>query len=65
MQKRSRTTTKTTVARSEISRVMAAMGSRGGKIGGKTRAERMTPEERSKSASEAAKARWSKGKESE
>jgi hypothetical protein len=44
---------------------MAAMGSRGGKIGGKTRAERMTPEERSKSASEAAKARWSKGKESE
>lgn len=67
MPSRSRTTTKTrpTIGRSEISRVMAAMGSRGGKIGGRTRAANMTKEERSKSASEAAKARWSKRTESE
>lgn len=32
---------------------------RGGKIGGKVRAERLTPEERSAIASKAAKARWS------
>lgn len=67
MQKRLRTTKKSTsnVGRSEISRVMAAMGSRGGRIGGKTRAANMTKEERSKSASEAAKARWSKHKEAQ
>ena len=47
-------------ARSELSRIMAAMGSKGGKIGGKRRAERMTPEERSKAAAEASRARWSK-----
>ncbi len=45
-------------AQSEISRVMAEMGRRGGMIGGKRRAERMTVEQRSESASKAAKARW-------
>lgn len=32
---------------------------RGGKIGGKARAEKLTPEQRSEIASKAAKARWS------
>lgn len=41
---------------------MALMGRKGGKIGGKKRAENMTQEQRSQSASEAAKARWSKHK---
>lgn len=58
MPKRSRSPKK-----SEISRLMAMMGSRGGKIGGKKRAQNMTQEERSKSASDAAKARWAKAKE--
>jgi hypothetical protein len=42
--------------------VMRTMGSKGGKIGGKRRLETMTPEQRSKSAKKAAKARWSKAK---
>lgn len=46
------------VTRSEISRVMAAMGARGGKKGGKLRAERMTPEQRSDASARAANARW-------
>jgi hypothetical protein len=37
-------------------------GSKGGKIGGKKRLESMTAEERSASASNAAKARWAKAK---
>jgi len=45
-----------------ISRVMAQMGSRGGKIGGKRRLETMTAEQRSQVASDAAKARWAKRK---
>lgn len=48
------------ITESEISRVMAAMGARGGKKGGKLRAERMTPEKRSEAASKAARARWGK-----
>ena len=44
----------------EVSRVMAEMGRRGGKIGGKRRAERMTEEERSTAAAAAARARWAK-----
>lgn len=48
------------VTKSDISRVMSAMGRKGGKVGGRKRAERMTPEERSKAASEAARARWDK-----
>ena len=61
MPKRSRTETPK-LKKSEISRLMAMIGSKGGKIGGTKRAANMTPEERSKSASEAAKARWSKHK---
>lgn len=36
------------------------LGMRGGRIGGKVTASRMTPEERSKRAREAAEKRWSK-----
>lgn len=43
-----------------ISRVMSKMGSKGGKIGGKRRLVTMTPEERRRVASEAARARWSR-----
>jgi hypothetical protein len=42
----------------EISKVMAAMGRKGGKIGGKRRLETMSDEERSEAGSHAAKARW-------
>ncbi len=38
------------------------MGARGGRIGGKRRLETMTPEQRSKIAKKAAKARWAKAK---
>jgi len=44
----------------EVSKIMALMGSKGGKIGGKRRAEHMTPDERRESASKAARARWGK-----
>lgn len=44
----------------EISRVMSAMGRKGGKIGGKRRMETMTAEERQKVAAKAAKTRWAK-----
>jgi hypothetical protein len=37
-----------------------ALGRRGGKVGGKARAAKMTPEQRSESARKAAEARWSK-----
>lgn len=47
-------------SKSEISRVMAAMGRKGGKKGGKRRLVTMTPEERRAVAFKAAKARWSK-----
>ena len=62
MPKRSRTE-QPKLKKSEISRLMAMIGSKGGKIGGRKRAANMTQEERSKSASDAAKARWSKAKE--
>lgn len=39
-------------------RIMAEMGSIGGKIGGRRRAAKMTPEARRASASRAAQARW-------
>jgi hypothetical protein len=39
----------------------AAAGRKGGIKGGKVRAERLTPEERSASARKAAQARWGKG----
>jgi len=41
-----------------VSKVMAAMGRRGGQIGGKRRLETMTPEERKASAQAAINARW-------
>jgi hypothetical protein len=49
-----------TIKRLAISQFMAEMGRRGGKKGGKARAAKMTPEERSKSASDAARSRWDK-----
>jgi hypothetical protein len=48
--------------KTEISRVMSAMGRKGGKIGGKASLVTMTPEERSARALQAAKARWDKPK---
>ena len=39
-----------------------ALGKLGGSKGGKARAAKMTPEERSESARKAAKARWAKKK---
>lgn len=45
-----------------VSRIMSAMGRKGGRIGGKRRLETMTPEERSQVAMRAAKARWEKKK---
>jgi hypothetical protein len=45
-------------SKSEISRVMAPMGKRGGKIGGKRRLETMTAEERREVARKAAESRW-------
>jgi len=50
------------VSSSDISRVMAAMGRRGGRIGGKRRLTTMTPEQRSEVSQKAAQARWAKGK---
>ena len=46
----------------DISRVMSAMGKKGGKIGGKVSLLTMTSEERRGRALRAAKARWSKEK---
>jgi hypothetical protein len=37
-----------------------ALGRKGGLVGGKKRAEKMTPEQRSEAAKKAAAARWSK-----
>ena len=46
----------------EVSRVMAEMGRRGGKLGGRQRAANMTKEERSDAAALAARVRWKKAK---
>ena len=51
---------KAPLERSLISEVMAEMGRRGGKKGGKRRLETMTPEERSRIALNAARVRWAK-----
>jgi len=48
------------LTKSAVSRFMAAMGRRGGKKGGKNRWAGVSPEERSKALSAAAKARWGK-----
>ena len=45
-----------------LSKVMAEMGRKGGRIGGKRRLQTMTATERRKAASRAAKARWNKPK---
>jgi hypothetical protein len=45
-----------------LSRVMAEIGRKGGRIGGKRRLVTMTAEERRQVASGAAKARWAKAK---
>jgi hypothetical protein len=47
-------------SKSEVSRVMAALGRRGGKIGGKRRMQTMTSEQRHQIAVKAARARWRK-----
>jgi hypothetical protein len=41
-----------------LSEVMAAMGRKGGKIGGKRRLKTMTADQRKASAAKAARARW-------
>lgn len=47
-----------------ISQVMAEMGRKGGRIGGKRRLETLTDRRRSQIAKQAALARWSKKKKS-
>lgn len=48
-----------------VQQVMREMGAKGGRIGGKRRLETMTEEQRSRSARKAARARWSKTKETQ
>ena len=48
------------IDRETLSRVMAEMGRKGGKIGGKRSLDTMSPAERRKRAKKAAKIRWSK-----
>lgn len=45
---------------SDLSQYMAAMGRRGGLVGGKRRLVTMTPAQRKKAAAKAAAARWGK-----
>jgi hypothetical protein len=47
-------------SKQDISRVMSAMGKKGGKIGGKRSLETLTADERKERALKAAKARWAK-----
>lgn len=51
-------------SKSEISRVMAEMGRRGGQIGGKRRLETMSQAKRTQIAKKAAKERWKNHKKS-
>lgn len=46
--------------KSEIARVMAEMGRRGGKLGGVARAQNLTEEQRREIARKAARKRWDK-----
>jgi hypothetical protein len=48
------------VTDAEVSRVMAAMGRKGGKIGGRRRAESLSDVQRKEIARQAARARWDK-----
>ena len=50
---------------SDLSAYMAAMGRKGGKVGGKRRLVTMTAEARKNVAAKAAQARWGKAKKSE
>jgi len=50
----------TDMDKATISRAMAAMGRKGGKIGGKRRLETMSKSERTRIATQAARARWKK-----
>lgn len=52
----------TTPTRSEISRIMSAMGRKGGKKSAKARMEKISPEQRSEIAANAARAMWAKRK---
>jgi phage gp16-like protein len=45
-------------SKDEVSRVMAALGRKGGKVGGNARANALTKERRSEIAKAAAKKRW-------
>jgi hypothetical protein len=49
----------------QISLLMAEMGRKGGKIGGKRRLETMTAKERTTAARKAAQARWAQEEESD
>jgi len=51
-------TAPTPIPPSDLSAYMAAIGRKGGQIGGKRRLKTMTKTERSKIAAKAAKARW-------
>ena len=44
----------------DIRAYFAKMGSQGGKLGGKIRAEKLTPERRAEIAKKASDARWAK-----
>lgn len=48
--------------RATLSKVMAAMGRKGGKIGGKRRLKTMSADQRKAAAAKAARARWDKSK---
>jgi hypothetical protein len=52
------------LTKSVVSQLMAQMGRKGGKIGGKRRAANMTEQQRSEAASLAARARWARLKAS-
>jgi hypothetical protein len=56
------TDTPAATPKSLISQVMAEMGRKGGRIGGKRRLETMSDRRRSQVAREAAQARWAKRK---
>jgi len=55
-------TAATPVPPTDLSAYMAAIGRKGGQIGGKRRLKTMTKAERSKVAAKAARARWGKPK---
>ena len=49
--------------KAQVSLLMAALGRKGGKIGGKRRLETMSAKERQKAARKAAQARWAQKEE--